>query len=178
MIFFHSIPIVEEVGRLMGESYISHKPIYPFTLYGYTMQGDVLTGLQPDLSLIPRECVLNDTEEDFDYYYWKQLLESEPSKQCLYKILYLEYLYGPNCIICIQTNIESPFSMSVTESLMTFISSAYGLSPKLILTYEDLYDALVDEYSGFSQEGISRITQDMVYYTRMNMTDLSFIPEG
>lgn len=178
MIIFHGEqPILEDVYRLMGDMFIPHKMVFLFTLYGMHMQGEMLSGLLPDMSTIPAECILNETESDFDYYYWKQLLENEWSKQYVYKLMFYEYQYGPNCLILIQTDLNSPFASSVTESLSTFINVMYGLDPKTVYAFDDLCDALVDPYSGFSTDGIRRITQDMVYYTKMNQTELSFTPE-
>ena len=177
MILFHSLPIREELVRIMGgDSNIAPRPIIEFTLFGYTQYGICLSGLFPDENFIPQQCFMEDTESGFDYYYWMQLENSEIARQYLGNILFPEYQYGPNVFILISVT-NTPFSMSVTESLMNYLNSAYGLVPKLVTSIEDLYDIDLYEYTPFSDAGVAKVTSDMVIYTRENPTELSFIPE-
>ena len=176
MIWFHTIPILPEVNSLMGNGVIPHKTIIPFTLFGFYTQGETLSGLYPDPDYIPREAAMRDTEADFDYWYWKQLLECERSAFQVYKIMYHEYLDGVNNLICISTQ-DSPYRNSVTESLMNFLNVMYGVDPKIINSLEDLYDPGIYEPGSFSRDGIMRITRDMETYTGLTPTPLSFIPE-
>lgn len=177
MILFHSLPIREELVRIMGgDNTIAPRPIIEFTLFGYAQHGVCLSGLYPDEKYIPPQCFMEDTESEFDYYYWLQLSNSELAKQYLGNILFPEYQYGPNVFILISIT-DAPFSMSVTESIMNYLNMIYGLVPKLITSIEDLYDIGLYEYTPFSDAGVARVTLDMVSYTRENQTELSFIPE-
>lgn len=177
MIFFHTIPIKNEMMAVVeGGCIAALHSFIEFTIFGYAQHGIYLSGLFPDENVIPQECLLNDTESGFDYYYWNQLSNSELAKQCLGSILFPEYQYGPNVAILISVS-DSPFSMSITESIIKYLNIMYGLTPKLITSIEDLYDTSTYEYTPFSAEGVMRVTADMVRYTAENQTELSFIPE-
>lgn len=175
MIIFYTIPnFKEEFLRFIGGINAPYKPIIDFTLFGMNQQGAYLGGLMPDESIIPSQYIMNDTEPEFDYMYWKQLLENEISQQNLGCILFPEYMYGPDIFICIMTQ-DTPYRMSITESLINFLNMIYGLDAKLITRIEDLYELDISEYTGFSEDGLRRVTADMIKYTRENPTEVSFI---
>lgn len=173
MIIFYTIPnFKHEFINITGIPY--HK-IIDFTLFGMNQQGAYLGGLMPDESIIPSHYIMNDTEPEFDYMYWKQLLESEVSQQNLGCILFPEYLYGPDIFICIMTQ-DTPYRMSITESLINFLNMIYGLDAKLVNSIEDIYELDISDYTGFSEDGLRKVTTDMIKYTRDNSTEISFIP--
>lgn len=167
MIIFHTIPVEPEIRMLINNRYISENLlIYPYTLFGYQNQGIVLSGLMPSEDYIPKEEILNDTESNFDYYYWKQLMESSDAFMQLTQILVREYNHGPNCVNLIQTTTGN-YQMSVTESIKGYINAMYGLDVILVMDKNDLYRSLLAGYSSFSREGIARIDQDSFKFYSM-----------
>lgn len=131
-----------------------------YTLFGHVQNGPVLK-LMPKAEFIPESVRPFDTESAFDYYYWIQLETDPESFLSKTDFLRLEYLYGTSIIIAIQIE-ESPYRNSIVESLMGHIRSFYGLETKLILSMGDLADPHFFDYSGFSFEGLHRLSEDLV----------------
>lgn len=156
MIIFHTFPINPWLG-MMPEILQSYA-MMRFTLFGSPQEGELLH-LLPDDQYVPVEFLMNDTEASFDYYFWKQIQESPTCFFEKMKLLEPEYLTGATCLIFIQTDYSYQSRISITESLIGYLKTFYGIEPKLITTPEDL--AGITSYSGFSVEGLYRITQEI-----------------
>lgn len=170
--FYRPIPgydLFNELPESMSSGMIHPMTINHFTLFGYQILGMYLKDLLPDQNMIPEYVLLNDTESDFDYHYWNQILTKPESFMDLMKIMSLEFNYGPNCLNIIWTKSDYQTEVSVTESLGNFITAMYGVDVKYINQLEDIYepDSFSPELSQFSPEGIYRMTQDMIKYERM-----------
>lgn len=161
MIIFHSLPSIEQLFYNLqqydpryGGYVFSH-----FTLFGQVQLGSTLNVL-PKAEFIPEEVRPYMTESAFDYYYWIQLETDIETFLAKMDFLRLEYLYGPSMMVAIQID-ESPYKTSVVESLMGYIRTFYGLDTKLVLSQEDLMDPDFFSYSGFSTEGLCRLSDDL-----------------
>lgn len=162
MIWFHTIPIVNDLNGMMNNGQIQNLSIIPFTLFGMYQSGEVIK-LLPKPEYIPSEYVKEYTESNFDYFYWKQLSEDPSCFLEKMRILKPEYENGRNTIIMIQTS-DDPVGISITESIIGFLKTFYGIQPKLITCYEDLYDPDLLTYEGFSYEGLLRISDELIKY--------------
>lgn len=161
MIIFHSLPNIEQLFRELQvyDPRYGMFGIVHFTLFGQVQLGTVLN-IMPKAEFIPEEVRQYDTESAFDYYYWIQLETDLDTFLAKMDFLRLEYLTGASVIIAIQIE-ESPYKTSIVESLMGYIRTFYGLETKLVLSQEDLLDPDFFGYSGFSVEGIYRISDDL-----------------
>ena len=156
MIVFHTFPINQWLT--MMPEVVENRAIVRFTLFGSPQEGALLH-LLPDDQYVPTQFLMNDTEASFDYYFWKQIQESPTCFFEKMKILEPEFQVGATCLILIQTDYSYPSRVSITESLIGYFKTFYGIEPKLVVNPEDLYD--LGSYSGFSAEGLYRITQEM-----------------
>lgn len=161
MIIFHTLPEID----LILQDIQFHDPRYEmyglvdFTIFGQYQRGKLLNIL-PKEEYIPKEVQMEDTESAFDYWYWVQLETDPESFLEKLEFLRLEYLSGASLIIAIQVE-QSPYRMSIVESLIGYIRAFYGLETKLILTPDDLIDPHFLEYSGFSVNGLCRLSEDL-----------------
>lgn len=163
MILFHTYPsLAYDIAYLMANGAIPICAYEEFTLFGLKQTGETLQ-LLPDESYVPYQAMLDDTESTFDYYYWKQLRDDPRCEMELLKILVPEMNEGSNRVILIQTDYSSPFRTSITESLIGFLRTFYGLEPKLIMSREDINEDTF-RYSPFSYEGLCRLTSQIEKY--------------
>lgn len=162
MIWFHTIPIVNELKAMMDNGQIENLSIIPFTLFGMYQPGDIIS-IFPKSEFIAPEYVREYTESNFDYFYWKQLEEDSSCFAEKMKILKPEYENGKNTIIAVQTVYDS-IRATITESFIGYLKTFYGVQPRLITCLEDLYDPCLFDYTGFSMEGLIRITNEIVKY--------------
>lgn len=164
MIIFHTIPAVSVLeGLVFGGHAIDSMATIPFTLFGLYQSGEPLNNLIPKPEFIPEEYIMNDTESTFDYYFWKQIQEDPHALNEKMRILEPEFLYGKSVLILIQTNTVSPYRNSITESLIGYFRTFYGIECKLITSTEDLTDPNFFDYGGFSQEGLFRLTRELEF---------------
>ena len=161
--------LFSELPNAMMSGMIPTMTINHFTLYGYRIVGEYLKGLHPNESIIPPQVLLNDTESEFDYYYWSQLMNNPESFMDLMKLMSLEFLYGPTCLNIVWVKDTYQTEVSVTESLANFITAMYGVDIKYINQLEDIYepDSFLPEAYTFSPAGIYAMTNDMVKYENM-----------
>ena len=160
MIVFHTIPIVDQLMYMMQNGSIPNKRLILFTLFGDYQQGDILR-IVPKEDYIPRDYLLNISENNFDYYFWKQIESDVESFVEKMKIIKPEMEDGMNNLILIQTQ-ESPYRTGVTESFIGYLKAFYGILPRFVTSFEDLYDPEFWSYSGFSYSGICKATNEMV----------------
>lgn len=163
MILFHTFDLYPYLVTMMDSGQIPFMETIPFTLFGQRQLGEVLH-LMPDEMYVPYEAMMHDTESNFDYCYWKQLRDEPKYELELLKILRPEINNGSNTIILIQTDYTSPFRTSITESLIGFLRTFYGLEPKLIMSLEDINEDTF-RYSPFSYEGLYRLSQQLEKYS-------------
>ena len=164
MILFHTYPsLAYDIAYLMANGAIPICAYEEFTLFGLKQNGETLQ-LLPDENYVPYRAMLDDTESTFDYYYWKQLRDDPRCEMELLKILVPEMNEGSNRVILIQTDYSSPFRTSITESLIGFLRTFYGLEPKLIMSREDINEDTF-RYSPFSYEGLYRLSQQLEKYS-------------
>lgn len=161
MIIFHSLPNIDKVLQNLSlqDKRYSFYGLVDFTLFGIVQRGRLLK-IMPKPEFIPTEIAMNDSESAFDYYYWIQMDKDPDTFLAKMDLLKLEYLSGANLIIAVQTE-YSPYKSSITESFMGYIRTFYGLETKLITTVEDLIDPDFFKYSGFSIDGLYRLSEDL-----------------
>lgn len=161
MILFHTLPLAEYLNQLMANGFILPMNLIQYTLFGMQQFGEVLH-ISPDDAYIPTEYIINDTESNFDYYFWKQIQEDPKCMMEKLKILEPEYLDGARTIILVQIDFSNQFKISITESLIGYLKTFYGVDPKLIMSYEDIQEDTF-HYSGFSPEGLYRLTKELEF---------------
>lgn len=164
MILFHTLPLGEYLNQLMMNGFIQPMNIVQYTLFGMQQLGEMIQ-IYPDESYIPTEYIINDTESNFDYYFWKQIQEDPKCMMEKLKILEPEYIDGARTIILIQTDFSSQFKTSITESLIGYLKTFYGVDPKIIMNYEDIQENTF-HYSGFSSEGLYRLSKELEFIYR------------
>ena len=86
MILFHTLPLAEYLNQLMTNGFILPMNLIQYTLFGMQQFGEVLH-ISPDDAYIPTEYIINDTESNFDYYFWKQIQEDPKCMMEKLKIL-------------------------------------------------------------------------------------------
>lgn len=158
-----------ELPESMMSGMVRPMIINHFTLFGLRVVGEVLSGLIPDEQYVPAQFILQDTESDFDYFYWRQLLEKPESFMDLMRFLSVEFQIGPQALNIIWIQDDYQYKRSIYESLGNFLNAMYGLDIKYITSLDDIYepDSFPVNFSQFSQEGIARMTNDMIRYETM-----------
>ena len=160
MIIFYTDDRIPQVFQMMKDQSTLPEStvIIHYTLFGLT--GKTLHHLNPKQENFPTEEIFrNDTESDFDYYYWYQLMHDEGAFIQLTHVVGMEFLYGGMMIILVKT-MDTPYRMSVTESLMLYLVAMYGLDSTLITSIEDL-NFFEIKPTPFSREGAARISDDI-----------------
>ena len=143
------------------------KSLYSFILFGNQLNKmyTPLNGLYPKPEYVTNTVFSEDLESNFDYQYWKQLIEDPESHNLILRIMKIEYDNGPNCLISIQIDeTHEGIKEVISQSLQLFLREAYGIAPSILYTTEDLEDFVInmDKYpSGFSSEGLDRITREL-----------------
>lgn len=141
-------------------------PTQEFTLFGMR-NNNPLTRVAPNREWFPDDATFqNDTESNFDFYYWQQLMNDEGTFMDLMQVLAMEYLHGGEIVIMVQT-MNTPYRMSVTESLIMFLQAIYGLDCRIAMSIEDLALPEMFNPTPFSKDGIARISADMEKYVAM-----------
>ena len=160
MIIFHTIPIYDQIIYMTSTGQIPLKRIELFTLFGMKQQG-VILNLYPKEEYISREYILEESESNFDYYFWKQI-ESDPQSFAeKMKLIKPEMEDGYNTLLLVQTE-DTPYRMAITESIIGYLKMFYGIMPRLVTSFEDLYDPSFMDYNGFSYSGICKATNEML----------------
>ena len=154
--------------RYLTEKYpIMPKSLYSFVLFGNTPNKmyTPLTGLYPKPEYVTNTIFSENLESNFDYQYWKQLIEDPESSMLIKSILKIEYELGPDCLITIQIDDRHEgISEYIFQSLQLYLREAYGIAPAVVYTTEDVEDFVLnmDKYpNGFSSEGLDRITREL-----------------
>lgn len=161
-----NLPFIYLFGQLSEQYMIMKKNLYSFVLFGGTPASNciILNKLFPKEEYVSKDAIFyGRTESDFDYMYWKQLLEDKETFEQVLQILRIEYFEGPNAVISIQMSDDhSGLTEVIEQSLQLFFREIFGLAPSTIMNYEDLIDfvANIDNYpNGFSSEGLERVTK-------------------